>query len=193
GIAWIRPVGLHRVPEDLSTFFEESLRRYVRVPKSARKKPQAPLYELAVLVNPNEVLRPSNDIALQRLARAGRDDRVDVEFLTARDLQRVPEFDALFIRETTALYHHTFRFARKAELEGIPVIDDTRSIVRCTNKVFLAEALKANGIPAPRTVFLDRASFDAQRIARMEDALGYPMVLKIPDGSFSRGVERADN
>ncbi|MCP5371543.1 MAG: RimK family protein [Hyphomicrobiales bacterium] len=193
GIASIRPVGLHRVPPELSAFLEDSLRRYVRVPRTARKKRPAPLFDLAVLVNPNEDLRPSNDDALKRLVQAGRDNRVEVEFLTARDLQRVPEFDALFIRETTALYHHTFRFARKAEIEGIPVIDDPRSIVRCTNKVFLAEALRANGVPTPTTLFLDRAKFDAGRIAQVEAALGYPMVLKIPDGSFSRGVEKADD
>lgn len=192
-VQWIRPFGIHRIKGDLSAFFEEALRRYVRIPKSRRKSRPAALYDLAVLVDPNEKLPPSDETALKRLVKAGRDHRVDVEFVTARDLQRVPEFDALFVRETTALDHHTFRFARKAEIEGMPVIDDPRSILRCTNKVYLAEALKAARVPSPRTEFLNRAIFDVRRLESVEEVLGYPLVLKIPDGSFSRGIEKAEN
>ena len=49
------------------------------------------------------------------------------------------EYDALFIRETTAINDHTYRFAKRAESEGMVVIDDPQSILRCTNKIFLAD------------------------------------------------------
>ncbi|PIW28132.1 MAG: RimK family alpha-L-glutamate ligase [Rhodospirillales bacterium CG15_BIG_FIL_POST_REV_8_21_14_020_66_15] len=189
----IRPSGINKVKETLAPVFEAALRAYVRVPRSARKTRPSALYELAVLVDPNEKLPPSDESALRRLVRAGAERRVEVEIVTAKDLQRIPEFDALFIRETTALDHHTFRFSRKAEVEGIPVIDDPRSIMRCTNKVYLAEALKAANVPTPATELLNRATFDDERLAEVEAALGYPVVLKIPDGSFSRGVEKAEN
>lgn len=189
----IRPMGIHRIREPLSQVFETALRSYVRANSDRRKSRPPALYELAVLVGPNEALPPSNEQALRRLVRAGQERRVDVEFITAKDMQRIPEFDALFIRETTALNHHTFRFSRKADVEGIPVIDDPRSILRCTNKVYLAEALKAAGVPTPRTELMNRATFDERRMAEVETTLGYPIVLKIPDGSFSRGVEKAEN
>jgi len=111
-----------------------------------------------------------------------------VERIEKKDYQRISEFDALFIRETTGLNHYTYRFAKKAESEGLVVIDDPQSILRCTNKVFLAELLNINHLPTPKTVIAG-----PQDLSSAEKMIGYPMVLKIPDGSFSRGVEKANN
>jgi glutathione synthase/RimK-type ligase-like ATP-grasp enzyme len=189
----IRPMGLHRVTAALAPFFESCLRSYTRVPRRRKAGPKPALYDLAILVNPNEKLPPSNETALRRFVRTGQELRMDVELITARDYHRIAEYDALFIRETTALDHHTFRFARKAEAEGIPVIDDPRSILRCTNKVYMWELLKGRSLPTPKTFALDRNTFDDKELASIEAILGYPMVLKIPDGSFSRGMFKADN
>ncbi len=35
---------------------------------------------------------------------------LSTEIITKNDFDRIPEFDALFIRETTAVNHHTYRF-----------------------------------------------------------------------------------
>lgn len=35
------------------------------------------------------------------------------ELITPKDYGRLAEYDGLFIRETTKLNHHTYRFARK--------------------------------------------------------------------------------
>ncbi len=40
------------------------------------------------------------------------------------DMNRLAEFDGLFIRETTAVDHHTFQFAQRAVAEGLVVMDD---------------------------------------------------------------------
>jgi glutathione synthase/RimK-type ligase-like ATP-grasp enzyme len=68
------------------------------------------------------------------------------------------------------------------------VIDDPQSILRCTNKVYLAELLRAHRVPTPKTVILGKRDLKAA-----EKAIGYPMVLKVPDGSFSQGVFKAEN
>ena len=68
---------------------------------------------------------------------------VDVEPITKRQLAELAEFDGLFIRETTSIDNHTYRFARRAWQEGMPVIDDPISMIRCTNKVFLMELLSS--------------------------------------------------
>jgi len=125
--------------------------------------------------------------------KAGHRQRVDVELITRKDFSRIAEYDALFIRETTSIDNHTFRFARKAEAEGMPVIDDPKSIIRCTNKVYLWERLTAQNLPTPKTIPLNRYRFNEQTVLRLEDELGYPMVLKIPDGSFSRGMFKCGN
>jgi glutathione synthase/RimK-type ligase-like ATP-grasp enzyme len=109
-----------------------------------------------------------------------------VKVIGRKDLDRIPEFDALWIRETTNIDHHTYRFAVRAEQEGLPVIDDPVSIMRCTNKVYLAELMQANQVPTPRTVILS----SAKEIDALEAQIPYPIVLKIPDGSFSRGVAK---
>jgi glutathione synthase/RimK-type ligase-like ATP-grasp enzyme len=70
-----------------------------------------------------------------------------VEFLERADYGRLLEFDALFIRETTAVNHHTYRFARRAAQDDLVVIDDPQSILRCTNKVWLAQRMTRAGVP----------------------------------------------
>ena len=82
---------------------------------------------------------------------------IATELITPRDFMRIPEYDGLFIRETTAVGHHTYRFAKKAEAEGMVVIDDPTSILRCTNKVYLAELLNKQNIPRRRPAFCTRA------------------------------------
>lgn len=143
-------------------------------------------YDLAILYNPEEQLPPSDAKALSAFIKAAAEQGIAAELITPRDFGRLLEYDALFIRETTALNHHTYRFARKAASEGMVVMDDPDSIRRCVNKIFLSELLGSNKVPAPASVVLARGELD-----RAEAALGYPMVLKIPDGSFSRGMFKA--
>lgn len=156
-----------------------------RKPKSRRRY----RFDLAMLVNPEEEMAPSDRVALSKFVRAGRKLGIDVDLITRKDYMRLPEYDGLFIRETTSIDHHTYRFARKAEAEGLVVIDDPVSILRCTNKVFLADLLKNNKVPTPRTMILSRDQKDVAKLAI--ETLGLPIVVKIPDGAFSRGVIKA--
>jgi glutathione synthase/RimK-type ligase-like ATP-grasp enzyme len=144
--------------------------------------------DLAILHDPNDPLPPSNLATLARVVEVGESMDISVELIRKKDFSRLTQFDALFIRETTAVAHHTFKFAKKAAAEGMPVIDDPGSILRCTNKAFLAELLRENGIGTPRTRLVSRRT-----VARFEDTLDYPVVLKVPDGSFSRDVKKASN
>jgi glutathione synthase/RimK-type ligase-like ATP-grasp enzyme len=114
-----------------------------------------------------------------------------VELIEKRDYAQLAEYDALFIRETTAISNHTYRFAKKAESEGMVVIDDPTSIMRCTNKVYLADLLAKNKVPAPKTKILQKQ--DLKHLDQLMAELGLPIVLKIPDGSFSRGIVKANN
>ena len=159
------------------------------MPEPAVVKPYR--YHLAILHDPDEVLAPSNEAALQRFIDVGRELAIDVSLIEKKDFSRLAEFDALFIRETTAINHHTYLFAKKAEGEGMVVIDDAMSILRCTNKVYLADLMRLNHIPTPRTYALQRA--DMADISAMESEIGYPMVMKIPDGAFSHGVTKVAN
>jgi len=152
-----------------------------RKPKAKKKY----RYDLAILHNPNEAMPPSDKKALQNFIKAGKDNDVLVELIEKKDYSRIAEFDALFIRETTAINHHTYRFAKKAESEGLVVIDDPMSILRCTNKIYMHNLLHSNNINAPKTMVIGNTPH--QLIEAVEE-IGLPMIIKIPDGSFSKGI-----
>jgi len=152
----------------------------------ARKTP--PRHSLAILADPDDPTPPSDAKALQRFADAAEKLSFSVEFIDRNDYGRVAEFDALFIRSTTAVDNYTYRFARRAEAEGLIAIDDPESIVKCTNKVFLAELLARHGIPTPRTEILHR-----DNINDVPKTLGFPLILKQPDSSFSLGVVKVED
>lgn len=187
-IASIRPMALSDLKPEQESFFEHTLESYTRSSWRTPKAKPAAKYSLAILHNPSEALPPSDRRTLQKFIRIGEQMGVEVELVEKKDYAELAEYDALFIRETTALDHHTYRFAKKAENEGMAVIDDPTSILRCTNKVYLAELLKANKIPTPKTVVLDNRGVEA-----IDQEIPYPIILKIPDGSFSRGIVKAEN
>lgn len=171
------------------TLFAETLDIFSRKIWPMPRKGKAYRYDLAILHNPDEKLPPSNPKALKRFVRAGQDLGLHVELITAEDFNRLAEFDALFIRETTAVTDHTYRFAKRAEREGLALIDTPAAILRCTNKIFLTELLETNRIQTPRSRLLLRS--DHTPAAEILESLGSPIILKVPDGSFSIGVEKA--
>ncbi|MCG7600283.1 RimK family protein [Halomonas sp. McH1-25] len=185
-LARLKPLALTSLGVEEQDLFAAALNRHSRkvwrTPKARRRY----RYDLAMLVDPKEALPPSNKSAIKQFIRAGRRLGIDVSLITKRDEGRLAEFDALFIRETTSLDHHTYRMAKRAEHEGLVVIDDPRSILRCTNKVYLHELLNAKGVPAPGGMLLYRD--DLKRLPQKTQGLQFPMVLKVPDGAFSRGV-----
>ena len=67
------------------------------------------------------------------------------------------------------------------------MIDDPESILKCTNKVFLAELLERNRVPTPRTLIVHRGNR-----SQVSATLGFPCILKQPDSSFSRGVVKVE-
>jgi glutathione synthase/RimK-type ligase-like ATP-grasp enzyme len=168
--------------------FHHALHEHTRREWRSTKARASPRYSFATLHDPKEELPPSSFKTLKHWARIAEKLNVEVEPITRRDLGRLAEFDALFIRETTSIDNHTYRFARRAMQEGMPVIDDVFSMIRCTNKVFLNELMTGNGIPVPPTVIVSGPG----DLTRAADELGFPMVLKVPDSSFSRGVRKVD-
>lgn len=187
----IRTVTLKQLKNHEEDVFARSLEQFnARVWRSPRRR-RGDRYDLAMLVDEHEALPPSNKTALKRFIKAGRQLGIKVEMIGRDAYTRLGEYDGLFIRETTAIDHHTYQFARKAEQEGMVVMDDPGSILRCTNKIYLAELMQANKVPVPPTAFVFEAS-EAQADQLIAE-LGLPMVLKIPDGSFSRGIGKVDS
>ena len=185
----IAGVGVNALAGDERAFFLEAVTQHTRgIWRDAKARVPAK-YTLAVLIDPDAELGPSTQASLKHFARIAQRMSIEVEPIHKGDLDRLAEYDALFIRATTKIDNFTYRFARRAQQEGMPVIDDPQSMIRCTNKVYLAERLSAAGVPTPKTVVVQGLK-DAEALS---DQLGWPVVLKIPDGAFSRGVFKCDD
>ncbi len=185
----IRPRNITRLANGEAEFFRESLHNHTKREWRDPKARAVAKYDLAVLYDPNEKMAPSSHASIKHFARIAERLSVDVEPITKRQLAELAEFDGLFIRETTSIDNHTYRFARRAWQEGMPVIDDPISMIRCTNKVFLMELLGQNQVPTPPTVIIAEDT----DLEKAIDELGLPLVVKIPDGSFSRGVHKIES
>jgi glutathione synthase/RimK-type ligase-like ATP-grasp enzyme len=183
----IGPVEANDIPSEHRQFVVGAAREFIGRRRPMRRRVSM-RYDLAILHNPKETEPPSNPKALQRFVRSAESLGLAAELIGKEDYGRLAEFDALFIRETTGVTHHTYRFARKAAAEGLVVVDDPESILKCTNKVFLAELMEKHKIPVPKTVIVHRDN--AKSVPQM---LGLPCILKKPDSSFSLGVVKAES
>ncbi len=150
---------------------------------------EAPLPSLAVLIDPADPFIASSPETIDRLERVAARRGLRVERLGPDGLEQLAEHDALLIRTVTGVDQPAWRFAARAEALDMPVIDHPSAILRCSNKVFLHELLTRAGLPTPPTIcFGAGADF-----ASLTATLGSPLVVKVPDGSFSTAVFRIDS
>jgi glutathione synthase/RimK-type ligase-like ATP-grasp enzyme len=182
----VRPITVSDVPDTHRDFLLKAVASFLTSDGSRVRKRKPPRFDLAMLVDEDELLPPSNERALKKFERAAEQLGVAVERIARNDSIHLLEFDGLFIRTTTSVNHYTYRFARRAEAEGMVVIDDPTSIVRCTNKVYLAERLARARISIPKTRVVH-----AENLVETAADLGMPCILKRPDSSFSDGVVKA--
>lgn len=184
----LQPISLTRIPASHHDFLRAVLTDYLsrRMPMHKTKKITA--YDLAILYDEKEKNLSSNKKAIEQFIKTGRKLGFNVDLIQRNDFKTILEYDALFIRETTAVNHYTYHFARKAAAEQMVVIDDPTSILRCSNKVYLAEFLKKHRVNTPKTYIIHRENY--QQI--LAD-INYPCVIKTPDSAFSLGVVKAAN
>jgi glutathione synthase/RimK-type ligase-like ATP-grasp enzyme len=177
------PIASKDIPETHWSFVVREAEDYFRKKRKPVPYKEPVLYDIAVLIAPDDKLHPSNERAIKKFIKAGTSLGLGVELIQKEDYGRLAEFDGLFIRETTSVNHHTYNFARGAAAQGLVVIDDPESILKCTNKVFLAELLQRHKISIPKTMIAHRDNID-----QVGPTLGLPCILKQPDSSFSQGV-----
>ncbi|HWD35573.1 MAG TPA: RimK family alpha-L-glutamate ligase, partial [Casimicrobiaceae bacterium] len=130
---------------------------------------------------------PSNPEAIEKLCDAARQLHMRPTVIGRDDIEKLRRFDALFIRATTNVNHYTYQFARRAAQEGLVVVDDPDSILKCTNKVYLNELLSRHRVPVPKTVMVHRDNVD-----QIVPLLGLPCIVKQPDSAFSLGVAKLE-
>ena len=184
----IAPITIADIPKehypDLTNFARYYLeKKRFHVAKLAQRP-----YDLAILVDADDKTPPSNKKAIEKFIKIGEESGFNVDIITKDDFHMISDFDALFIRATTSVNHFTYRFARRAAAEGVVVIDDPESILKCTNKVFLSELLTQHRLPIPETHIINKKAKEMRN-----GDLPYPCVLKLPDSSSSQGVVKVEN
>ncbi len=184
----VEPISANEVPENHWPFVVDTAKSHFANRRLSFRKSMPSRYDMAILYDPKDPEPPSNQKALDKFVKAAGKVGISAELITRDDFGRLAEYDALFIRETTYINNHSYRFSRKAAGEGLVVIDDPISILRCTNKVYLAELLGRHKVPIPRTIVAHR-----DNAASIGATLGFPVVLKKPDSAFSRGVIKVEN
>ena len=167
------------------------LEAFARMAWRRHPKRKVNRWDMAILVNPDEKVPPSNREAIKRFVKAAARHSIHAEPVRSKDLKNISQYDALFIREGTSINHPTYELACLAEDAGLVVMDDPTSILRCCNKVFLHDAFDYRGVPSLRTRVV--ADSDPATLEALEQAFGYPMVLKMPEGSFSSGVFKVND
>jgi glutathione synthase/RimK-type ligase-like ATP-grasp enzyme/ribosomal protein S18 acetylase RimI-like enzyme len=146
-------------------------------------------YDLAILVDMKEEAPPSGKTALARLVKAAEKLGFYAEFITKEDYHRIPQFDALFIRVTTNVNDYTYQFSRYAYAEGLVVIDDPWSILKCANKIYFHETARSENIPTPKTMVLSNKT----PLADIVSQIPFPIILKRPDSASSKGVFKVND
>jgi len=182
------PIASKDIPAAHWTFVVSTAEEYFRKKRKVVHRKVATRFDLAILVAPDDKQPPSNERAIKKFIKAAGALNLGTELIQKEDYGRLAEFDGLFIRETTSVNHHTYRFARGAAAQGLEVIDDPESILKCTNKVFLAELLQRHRISIPKTMIAHRDNMN-----QVKATLGLPCILKQPDSSFSQGVMKVES
>jgi glutathione synthase/RimK-type ligase-like ATP-grasp enzyme len=182
----VHPIAASDIPPQHQEFAVQATTEYFLGRRRTRRR-AAPRHSIAILYDHANPEPASNARALQKFEKAAHDLGMHTEVITKADYARLTEFDALFIRDTTFVNHYTHRFSRRAAAEGLVVIDDPDSILKCNNKVYLAETLSRHRIPAPRTLLVHR-----DNVNQIIPTLSLPCVLKQPDSSFSLGVVKVE-
>ncbi|MGZ5302754.1 MAG: RimK family protein, partial [Bacteroidia bacterium] len=138
----VDPVSMKDLNEELKEFAVQSAGVFFNSRRVSPKKQAFYRYEMAILVNHDEAQPPSDKSAVKKFIKAAESLGIGAWTITKDEYNHLGEYDALFIRETTNVNHYTYRFARRAAIEGLVVMDDPESILRCSNKVYLAELLE---------------------------------------------------
>ncbi|RPI38147.1 MAG: ATP-grasp domain-containing protein [Methanoregulaceae archaeon] len=116
-----------------------------------------------------------------------------VDFIFPVDIPKIKKMDALFIRARTDPMNITYVAAQMAAFHHIPVIDDPSSIRICSDKINMYSHLMKKDVSIPKTVFLSKNDITVERVFRLFEELGTPVIVKEPSTSFSLRVEKVND
>jgi hypothetical protein len=132
----IKAISESEIPQDHIESVHEFANEYFSKKRYDTPKLTTSDFDLAILVNPSDPAPPSNQKALKKFIEVAEKMNIYAEIVEPKDLSRLSSFDALFIRQSTEVNNEAYTFARKAQQEGLAIIDYPNAILKCCNKVY---------------------------------------------------------
>lgn len=132
-------------------------------------------------------LRPEERLLFEAFQRQGVPfERVYAPDLTAsfEDLSDLARFDVVLERSLSQT--RGLALARLFEAAGATVVNTSRVIETCGDKLATNAALARAGVPSPRT----GVAFTREGVLELCERFGYPVVMKPVTGSWGRMVSR---
>jgi glutathione synthase/RimK-type ligase-like ATP-grasp enzyme len=151
------------------------------------------LVEIACFVETYNFFDSEEVEALERFQKVAQNLGHSFEFITKRSLQRIPLYDALFIRATTDPSYTAYIASKIAWENGLKVLDDPHSIQVCGNKIHMYKLLQKADVPFIPTIYLTKEELHQKTIEDIFGKLNRPVVLKAPYTSFSKYVEKTES
>ncbi|ARM76018.1 lysine biosynthesis protein LysX [Acidianus manzaensis] len=107
----------------------------------------------------------------------------DFYYISSEDFQ-IQGLDVVLQRNTS----HQRALSTSAIFEGLgyKVVNDSRTLVNCENKLITTMLLSSHDIPIPKTGF----AFSKEKSIELANKLGYPSVIKPIEGSWGRMVAK---
>lgn len=152
-------------------------------------------FRLAVLLDVNDKEAPSSLATLRSFSEMARRRKASIILGDHEALSNF-DYDALFIRQSTGINNPAHNMSHAAAIRKIPVLNDFKSIAVCSNKLVMMTRFAQANVPTPigRVIRMEKPAYPAfEMIKEQLKEFGYPVVLKDPATSFSRGVFKADN
>jgi hypothetical protein len=123
-----------------------SLELYLVGKKIGRKNYFKFQLDLAILVNGDDLEYPSNAAAIQKIMKQAELQGFNSEIINKNDAGKLQQFDTLLIRELYKPNLQVFEFAKKAEREGVQVINPPDFIQKAENKIYLHSLMSRHQI-----------------------------------------------
>jgi len=146
--------------------------------------------DIACFVERYTVSRAEELTALVNFKLAAHELGHRLEYVFRKDIGKITDYDALFIRSLTDPLNAAYVAARTAELHGMKVIDDPDSIIICCDKINMYMHLMRARVPIPETRFIGKSELDRQAMVQLFEELGPALILKAPHTSFSMHVDK---
>lgn len=144
-------------------------------------------FRLAIPYDIHEKHPPSCLDTIRHFAGIAKRHNIDIDIVG--QFVELRAYDGLWVRETIWTSHRSFRFIVRAHQIGIPSLDSVHACLSLESKIPMYTIMEVGDVMVPYTI---NVSVDDD-MADIANRLGYPFVVKIPDGTRSIGMVKVEN